>query len=535
MSAINQPPAGMTLTELGLDDPAALVRNASAESLYEQAIQREEGVVALGGPLLVMTGKHTGRSPNDKFTVREPGSEKDVAWGSVNKGISEGAFESLLKKVTTFLADKELFVQEVYAGADPENRVRVTLVTQRAFCALFVRHMFLDDIEPSPDVKTIGNYTIVHAPDFLADPAVDGTNSEAFIILHLSRGLALIGGTRYAGEIKKSIFTAMNYLLPTRDVFPMHCSANYGEDGDVALFFGLSGTGKTTLSADPDRTLIGDDEHGWSNNGIFNFEGGCYAKAIKLSAEAEPEIYATTQRFSTVLENVVIDPDTRVLDLDDDSITENTRAAYPVSYIPNSAPDGRGGHANNIMLLTADAFGVLPPISRLNDQQAMYYFLSGYTARLAGTEVGVTEPQATFSSCFGAPFLPRDPGEYADLLGEKLHRHRPDVWLVNTGWTGGPPGTGHRMPIAQTRAMVSAALNGSLAKGEFEIEPTFGLKIPRSCPGVEAGLLRPRGTWADGKAYDSSASQLITAFRDNFKKTLQDSRPELAAAGPGSN
>ena len=533
MSAIEQRPQGLDLPELGLESPPALYRNAAAAFLYERAIQREEGVVAEGGPLLVETGKHTGRSPNDKFTVREPGSEKDVAWGSVNKDISEEAFDRLLEKVTGYLAGQELFVQEVYAGADPENRMAVRLVTQQAFCALFARHMFLDDIEPSPDVETIGNFTVIHAPHFHADPATDGTNSDAFILLHLSRGLVLIGGTRYAGEIKKSIFTAMNYLLPARGVFPMHCSANYGDAGDVALFFGLSGTGKTTLSADPGRTLVGDDEHGWSDNGIFNFEGGCYAKAIKLSAEAEPEIYATTRRFGTVLENIVIDPDTRILDLDDDSITENTRAAYPVSYIPNSAPDGRAGHAKNIMLLTADAFGVLPPISRLDAQQAMYYFLSGYTARLAGTEVGVTEPQATFSACFGAPFLPRDPGEYADLLGEKLHRHRPDVWLVNTGWTGGPPGIGHRMPIAQTRAMVSAALDGSLAKGEFEIEPVFGLEIPTSCPGVDAGLLRPRGTWADSAAYDSSASQLITAFRDNFKKTMQGSRPELAAAGPG--
>ena len=535
MSSASQRPAGLDLADLGLENSPTIYRNASSAFLYEQAIKRGEAEIAAGGPLLANTGKHTGRSPNDKFTVREPGSEDQVAWGSVNQDISEQAFDALLARVTDYLAGQDLFVQEVYAGADPDNRVGVRVITQRAWCGLFTRHMFIDNIEPTAAVPTIGNFTVVHAPDFHADPEVDGTNSDAFILLHITRGLVLIGGTRYAGEIKKSIFTAMNYLLPARDIFPMHCSANHGHHDDVAIFFGLSGTGKTTLSADPDRVLIGDDEHGWSDNGVFNMEGGCYAKAINLSAEAEPEIYATTHRFGTILENVVYDPDTRVLDFDDDSLTENTRVAYPIPFIANSSPDGLAGHATNIILLTADAFGVLPPISRLDDQQAMYYFLSGYTARLAGTEVGVTEPQATFSACFGAPFLPRDPGEYADLLGERLRRHHPDVWLVNTGWTGGRPGVGHRMPIAQTRAMVSAALDGTLAKGKFETDPVFGLLIPTSCPGVNPKLLRPRDNWADKDAYDSSAARVITAFRDNFNKTLRGTRPELAAAGPGSD
>ncbi|HJO07480.1 MAG TPA: phosphoenolpyruvate carboxykinase (ATP) [Chloroflexota bacterium] len=527
--------SGINLADLGLDNAPAIHRNGSSVFLYEQAIKRGEAEIAAGGPLLANTGKHTGRSPNDKFTVREPGSENNVAWGAVNKDISEAQFDALLGKVTTFLADQELFVQEVFAGADPDNRVGVRVITQRAWCGLFVRHMFLDEVDTSAPVSTIGNFTVVHAPDFHADPAVDGTHSDAFILLHISRGLVLIGGTKYAGEIKKSIFTAMNYILPTRDVFPMHCSANHGEPDDVALFFGLSGTGKTTLSADSSRVLVGDDEHGWSDNGVFNMEGGCYAKAINLSAEAEPEIYATTSRFGTILENVVYDPDSRTLDFDDDTLTENTRVAYPISFIDNSSDSGQAGHASNIMLLTADAFGVLPPISRLDDQQAMYYFLAGYTARLAGTEVGVTEPQATFSACFGAPFLPRDPGEYADLLGERLRRHRPDVWLVNTGWTGGRPGVGHRMPIAQTRAMVRAALDGTLVKSEFATDPSFGLQIPVACPGVDSKLLSPRATWDDKAAYDSSASQLITAFRDNFDKTMRGSRPELAAAGPGAS
>ena len=507
--------------------------NLSVPALYEEAVRRGEGIVARGGPLVVNTGKHTGRSPNDKFYVREATSEGTIWWTKENRPFEEKAFESLLKKVENYLKKRDLFVQDLYAGADPMNRIGVRVVTERAWCALFARHLFLDYAPSRNGIETFAHFTVVHAPGYQASPEKDGTNSGAFILINFRRKMVLIGGTEYAGEIKKSVFTIMNYMLPERGVLPMHCSANFGtHHADEALFFGLSGTGKTSLSADPQRILIGDDEHGWSDSGIFNFEGGCYAKVIRLSPTAEPEIYQTTRMFGTVLENVVFDKTTRELDLDDESLTENTRGAYPISYISNSAPTGLGGHPKNLVMLTADAFGVLPPVSKLSREQAIYYFLSGYTSRLAGTEVGIAEPQATFSSCFGSPFLPTHPSVYAGILGKRIRKYKPDVWLVNTGWTGGPHGVGHRIPIAQTRAMVQAALSGVLSDEPFYEEPYFGLRVPVRCPGVDPKLLRPRDTWDNREAYDAKARSVAASFVDNFKGLMPDAKPELVAAGP---
>ena len=504
--------------------------NLPAAVLYEEAVRRQEGVIAAEGPLVCRTGAHTGRSPNDKLTVREPSSEANIAWGKVNRAIDAAQFDALHLDLIASLAGKELFVLDCYAGADPAYRLPVRVINELAWHNLFCRNLFIDDPRAAADAAP--DFTIIDSPSFKADPARHGTNSEVFIVVHFAKKLVLIGGTSYAGEMKKSIFGVLNYVLPMQNVLSMHCSANIGAAGDTALFFGLSGTGKTTLSSDPDRMLIGDDEHGWSDRGVFNFEGGCYAKTIRLSAEAEPQIYSTTRRFGTVLENVVVDPMTRQLDLDADVFTENTRAAYPISFIDNAVPSGQGGHPKNIVMLTADAFGVLPPISRLTPEGAMYHFLSGYTAKVAGTEKGVTEPKATFSTCFGAPFLPLAPSRYANMLGEKIAKHNSRVWLVNTGWTGGPFGTGRRMKIAYTRAMVRAILSGALDAVKYEHDAKFNLDVPTSCPEVPGDVLNPRNTWPDAAAYDRQADKLAQMFVENFKPFEAGVSAAVRGAGP---
>jgi phosphoenolpyruvate carboxykinase (ATP) len=507
--------------------------NLAEPVLYEEAVRRGEGVMAAGGPLVCRTGHHTGRSPNDKFIVKEPSSERAIAWGSVNRPMSTAHFDALYRDMIASLAGKDLFVQQVHGGADPQYRLPIRVVTEFAWHSLFVRNLFLvDRPEAYADPAGEAPFTIIDSPSFKADPARHGSASDVVIALNFARRLVLIGGTSYAGEMKKSAFSILNYLLPLKGVLSMHCSANIGAEGDTALFFGLSGTGKTTLSSDPERRLIGDDEHGWSDRGVFNFEGGCYAKTIRLSREAEPQIFETTRRYGTVLENVVLDKDTRELDLDADELTENTRAAYPIDFIDNAVPEGRGGHPKNIVMLTADAFGVLPPIARLSQEAAMYHFLSGYTAKVAGTEKGVTEPKATFSTCFGAPFLPLPAGKYAALLGEKIARHKSKVWLVNTGWTGGAHGVGTRMKIAHTRAMIKAALSGALDHVPFETDAVFNLDLPTRCPDVPAEVLRPRTTWKSGAEYDAAAAKLAQMFRDNFKKFEAEVGPDVKAAGP---
>ena len=516
----------------GIERAARVYWNLGTAALYEEAVRRSEGLVAETGPLVCCTGPHTGRAPNDKFVVREPSTERDVWWGKVNRPFEPERFDALHTEVIRALDGKELFVQDCYAGADPAHQLPVRIVTERAWHSLFARTMFLERPPGSAAATHRPEFTVISAPSVQADPARHGTNSGVFVLLNFARKLVLIGGTSYAGEIKKSIFTVMNYLLPLRDVMPMHCSANVGAAGDVALFFGLSGTGKTTLSSDPARRLIGDDEHGWSGRGVFNFEGGCYAKMIRLSAEAEPQIYATTHRFGTVLENVVLDPVSRQMDLDDDSLTENTRGAYPISFIDNWVPSGQAGHAANIVMLTADAFGVLPPIARLTAPGAMYHFLSGYTAKVAGTERGLTEPQATFSTCFGAPFMVHHPTVYAKILGDRIATHRAKVWLVNTGWSGGPHGVGTRMKIAHTRAMLTAALSGALDDVAYERDPVFNVDVPSSCPDVPTDALRPRDTWTDPTAYDVQARRLAGMFADNFAAFEAEADPAITQAGP---
>jgi phosphoenolpyruvate carboxykinase (ATP) len=500
--------------------------------LYSHALMSGEGKLAEGGPLVVDTGRFTGRSPKDKYVVREAGSEERIGWGDVNHELAEERFEGLREKVVSYLDRQEhLYVVDCFAGADPAHRISVRVVTNRPYHALFAKTLF---IEPTPaEAEAFEPQALVlHAPEVEADTSVDETRSDVFVALHPSRMEVLIGGTFYAGEIKKSIFTLMNDRLPLEGVLPMHCSANVDDDGRVAIFFGLSGTGKTTLSADPARHLIGDDEHGWGHGGIFNFEGGCYAKVIRLSAEAEPQIYATTRRWGTILENVAVDG-SGVLDLDDASKTENTRAAYKLEEIANALPAKRAGHPSAVVMLTADAFGVLPPIARLTREQALFYFLSGYTAKVAGTEIGVTEPQATFSTCFGAPFLPQQPAVYARMLGEKLREHpHVSVWLVNTGWTGGPFGEGERMPIRATRALLHAALEHGLREVEYRIDPVFGFEVPVEVPGVDARLLDPRSTWSDPEAYDRQAAALARMFRENFAKFAETAGPDVTAAGP---
>jgi phosphoenolpyruvate carboxykinase (ATP) len=519
------------LSRQGLDPHGDIHWNLIAPELMEAAARRNEGEFAEMGPFVARTAPHTGRSPNDKFVVKEPSSENDVDWGKVNRPYAPENYKVLLADVRAYLDDAtELFVEDLYCGADPRYRLSVRYVSPNAWHMAFVRNMF---IRPElSDLPTFDpNFTVLHAPEFQADPARHGTRSGTFIVLDMGERTILIGGTRYAGELKKSMFTVMNYLLPKQGVLSMHCSANVGTGGDTALFFGLSGTGKTTLSADPERALIGDDEHGWSSDGVFNFEGGCYAKVINLSPESEPDIYRTTQMFGTILENVVLDPATRRVKFEDQSITENTRASYPLSYIPNYVASGRAGHPRNVIFLTADAFGVLPPIARLTPEQAMYYFLSGYTAKVAGTERGVTEPKATFSACFGAVFLVWNPTKYADMLGELLRRHKSNVWLVNTGWSGGPYGVGKRMKLGHTRAMIHAALSGKLDSSDFHTDPIFGLSVPAAIPEVPAEVLVPRGTWADGDAYDEQAKKLAGMFRANFKK-MGGASEAIRDAGP---
>ena len=516
----------------GITAPAKAHWNLGTAALYEEAIRRAEGVVADTGPLVCLTGVHTGRSPNDKFLVSEPSSKSNVWWGNVNRSIEEAQFDDLRHRMLASLDGKELFVQDCFAGADPEYRLPIRIVTERAWHSLFARTLFLPSPPGARDPGHQPQFTVINSPSMQADPEVHGTHSGVFIVLNFAEQLVLIGGTSYAGEIKKSIFTVMNYLLPLRNVLPMHCSASAGVGDDVALFFGLSGTGKTTLSSDPQRRLIGDDEHGWSLSGVFNFEGGCYAKMIRLSAEAEPQIYSTTRRFGTVLENVVFDPASRQVDLDDDSLTENTRGAYPISFIDNWVPSGQGGHPKNVVMLTADAFGVLPPISRLSPAGAMYQFLSGYTAKVAGTEKGVTEPKATFSACFGAPFMVWHPTVYAKLLGERMAEHGVKVWLVNTGWTGGPYGVGSRMKIGHTRAMVTAALSGALDDVPYEHDAVFNVEVPLRCPDVPQEVLRPRGTWAKPADYDARAHKLVGMFAENFQQFSAEASDDVRRAGP---
>ncbi len=520
----------VSLASQGLS-PQEIRANLGASELVEHAVRRHEGMLSDRGAFTAVTSPHTGRSPKDKFVVDEPGSTAQI-WWERNDKLSPAHFDRLLASTKTHLDQQpEVFVQDLFGGADPAYRLPVRFLTPNAWQALFVRNMF---IRPSP-AELAGfepSWTVYHCPELQADPSVHGTRTGTFIVLNFARNTILIGGTRYAGEMKKSIFTALNYLLPQRGVLSMHCSANLGPEGDTAIFFGLSGTGKTTLSADPSRQLIGDDEHGWSDQGVFNFEGGCYAKAIRLSASGEPEIFAATRMFGTVLENVVLDPVTRVPDFDNDKITENTRASYPIHFIPNHLPSGMGGHPSNIIFLTADAFGVLPPVARLTPDQAMYHFLSGYTAKVAGTERGVTEPSATFSTCFGAPFLPLHPGVYARMLGERIAKHGARVWLVNTGWTGGAYGTGKRMKLGYTRAMVTAALSGELDAGAFAADPIFGVAVPRAVPGVPAEVLTPRNTWPDKAAYDAQARKLAEMFAKNFQTFAAQVPAAVAAAGP---
>lgn len=493
--------------------------NLNTATLYEEAITRKEGLTSQYGPIVINTSPYTGRSPKDRFIVKDSVSSEKVSWGKINQPFDEAKFGSLKIKVLEYLQTKDLFIKDCYVGADERYRLSVRVVSERAVGALFAGTMFIPETNPEKLKSFSPQFHVIHAPSFKADPKIDGTNSGAFIVLNLKEKIILIGGTSYSGEMKKSMFSVMNYFLPQQGIMTMHASANYGKtEDDVAIFFGLSGTGKTTLSADPERTLIGDDEHGWSDNGVFNFEGGCYAKVIKLSKEGEPEIYETTRRFGTLLENVVIDPVTRELNLDDDSITENTRASYPVSFIPNMTLKGKSGHPKNIIMLTCDAFGVLPPIAKLSYEQAMHHFTCGYTAKVAGTEAGVKEPQATFSPCFGAPFMPLPVKTYATLLGEKIKKHNVDVWLINTGWSGGPYGTGNRMKLSLTRAMVKAVLNGTLKKIETKKHPIFGIAIPVSCPDVSSDILDPRNTWKDKDAYDKKAKELQEMFEKQLKE-----------------
>ena len=514
----------------GLNNEASVHWNLGPEALYEATIREGSGVVSKGGALVVKTGAYTGRSSNDKFIIEEETSRDNIWWGAVNKGNSEERFNTLRLQMLAYLQRRDIYVQDLVVGADPSYQLKVRVISESPWHSLFARNMFRQ-----PSQKEMANFvpelTILNAPYYKTDAERDGVNSECAIMMNFKERMVLIAGTQYAGEIKKSVFSYLNYVLPDRNVLPMHCSANIGDMGDVGIFFGLSGTGKTTLSADGTRTLIGDDEHGWTDTGVFNFEGGCYAKVINLSAKAEPEIYATCGMFGTILENVAMDPDTRVLDLDDKSLTENTRASYPLSFIPNVEMSGVGGQPENVVMLTADAFGVMPPISRLSADQAMYHFLSGYTAVVGGTERGLTEPKATFSTCFGAAFMPRHPTVYAKMLGERIAKTGAKCWLVNTGWSGGAYGTGKRMDIAYTRAMVRAALDGRLAEVAMSPDPNFGLNIPQNCPDVPNEVLQPRETWGDKGAYDSTARDLTQRFEANFKQFEEYVDAKVKAAG----
>ncbi|MEX2303063.1 MAG: phosphoenolpyruvate carboxykinase (ATP) [Bryobacterales bacterium] len=530
MEDVGASPDGHGLEEHGLHNLGTVHWNLGQARLLEESLQRGEGRLAENGSLIVRTGQYTGRSPKDRYIVSDEISEKAVDWGEVNRPMSPGNFERLFQKIRVYLQGRDVFVQDCLAGADVNYTLPIRAITELAWHNLFARQLLVRPSGPDAGDRS-PECTIIYAPGLQADPATDGTRSEAFVVLSFSRKMVLIGGTRYAGELKKSVFSLMNFLLPSQNVLPMHCSANVGAGGGTALFFGLSGTGKTTLSADPERGLIGDDEHGWSGAGIFNFEGGCYAKCIRLSKKNEPQIWDAI-RFGTVLENVAFDANTREIDYDDGSLTENTRAAYPVEFIDNAVIPGVGGHPANIVFLTADAFGVLPPISKLTPEQAMYHFLSGYTSKVAGTERGLgSEPAATFSACFGSPFLPRSPAVYAEMLGERMRRHKTQCWLVNTGWVGGRFGVGKRMDLPHTRAMLTAALDGKLNGVEFTPHAVFGVAMPKSCPGVPPEVLDPRGLWKSPDDYDQAAQALADRFERNFEK-FTDASDAVKAAGP---
>jgi phosphoenolpyruvate carboxykinase (ATP) len=527
--------ADFDLSNQGIRDARLAYWNLSTEALFEEAVFRGEGYTARGGPLIAHTGKHTARSASDKFVVKHVDSENNIWWGTYNRPFDAEKFDGLYARMSEYLQGKDVFVQDVYAGADENYRLPVRFVTEQAWHSMFVRNMFILPQSPEEYKDFIPEFTIVAAPGFQSNPAIDGTRSETFIILNFERRLAIIGNTAYAGETKKTVFTLLNYLLPLQGVLSMHCSANVNPDDqhDVALFFGLSGTGKTTLSADLTRRLIGDDEHGWSEAGVFNFEGGCYAKVIGLSEAAEPQIYATTKMFGTILENVPFDPVTRTIDLNDDSITENTRASYPLDFIANAVPEKRAGHPKNIILLTCDANGVMPPIARLTPNQALYQFISGYTAKVGGTEVGLgKEPAITFSACFGAPFMVHHPSKYAELLKEKIEGYGVNCWLVNTGWVGGPFGVGKRISIKYTRALLNAALTGQLADVQYDKDPVFGFEVPRTCPGVPDEVLKPWSSWPNREEYDQKYKQLAQKFIENFQKFESETSQEVIDAGP---
>ncbi len=530
-----QAQAGAVKSDYGLDNHGLANLNQAywnlpMEALYEEIVFRGEGRITRDGPVVANTGKHTGRSASDKFIVKEPATEDQVWWGQYNRPFASDKFSELFNRMQGFLQGKDVFVQDCYVGADPEYSLPIRIISEMAWHSLFARNMFLRPKTNEEYRRHIPEFTVICAPSFKGIPQIDATATNTFIVLNLSQRICLIGNTAYAGEVKKSVFTLLNYLLPLQGVMPMHCSANIGRDGDVALFFGLSGTGKTTLSADPQRGLIGDDEHGWSDSGVFNFEGGCYAKVINLSPSAEPQIYACTHRFGTILENVVYDPVTRQIDLDDESITENTRASYPLEYIENAIPAKRGGHPKNVVLLTCDASGVMPPIAKLTPDQAIYQFISGYTSKLAGTEAGLgAEPEITFSTCFGAPFMVHHPSLYADLLKRKIERYGANCWLVNTGWIGGAYGVGKRISIAYSRALLNAALSGKLLDVKYAIDPIFGFQVPQSCNGVPPNVLNPAESWRDREQYMLKCRQLASRFVDNFKKFSNQISPELCS------
>lgn len=510
-------PSHYGLENHGLENIRTVYWNLSAAPLLEKAFLRQEGHMTKHGAFIALTGEHTGRSPNDRFIVEDDNTKDDVWWGEVNRPITPDHFQGVLEKIQKHLSGKDVFVQDCYCGANPSHRLRIRQISENAWHSLFARNMFIQPAAESLEAFE-PEFTVIQAPSLLADPALDGTSSGTFILVNLTKRMILVGGSAYAGEIKKSIFSIMNYFMPAQGVLPMHCSANVGSKGDAAIFFGLSGTGKTTLSADSSRTLIGDDEHGWGDDGIFNFEGGCYAKTINLTHKAEPEIYELCHTFGSIIENVAMDPVTRELDFFDSRITENGRVSYDLTKVSNASATGVTGHPKNIVMLTCDAFGVLPPISQLSSDQAMYHFLSGYTAKVAGTERGLKEPAATFSTCFGAPFMPRHPSTYAKLLGEKMAVNKANCWLVNTGWSGGGYGKGERMKIAYTRAMLNAALSGGLEGVDLQADPNFGVLVPQVCPEVPADVLNPRNTWDDASAYDGQAQNLTRRFEENFKQ-----------------
>jgi phosphoenolpyruvate carboxykinase (ATP) len=527
--------ADYNLSNVGVANLRLAYWNLPTEALVEEAVFRGEGAVVAGGPYAAFTGKHTARSANDKFVVRHTDSEDNIWWGVYNRPFDQEKFETLYTRMLGFLQGRDAFVQDVYAGADETYRLPVRIVTELAWHSHFVRNMFILPQSLEEYKRFVPEFTIIAMPSFKGAPAVDGTNSETFICLSFERKIAIIGNSAYAGEIKKSVFTILNYLLPLDGVLSMHCSANVNPDDtdDVALFFGLSGTGKTTLSADPKRRLIGDDEHGWSDEGVFNFEGGCYAKVIGLSESAEPEIYATTKRFGTILENVTYDPITRLIDLDDDTVTENTRASYPLEFIANAVPEKKAGHPKNVILLTCDASGVMPPIARLTPNQALYQFISGYTSKIAGTEVGLgKEPEITFSACFGGPFMVHHPYKYAELLKRKIERYGVTCWLVNTGWVGGPYGVGKRISIKYTRALLNAALDGKLNDVQFKQDPIFGFEVPMTCPNVPDEVLDPSSSWHEKKEYDRRYKDLAMRFIQNFGKFMDGTPQEVIDAGP---